>query len=322
MPRPVRSEAERVLGARIVRGARVYGGYAPSATFRLLLADGRRAFFKGIWSESNKFMHRALEIEERVYRELGERISPWAPAFLGALRRDDWHALLLEDLGPADVPPWGSRKVRSAAHDFARLHQANLEAGAPDWISRDAWQQQADVWTRLGDLEGGLASAAALAGDARRQAEEWLGRSLPALSDAARRVREIQPPYTLLHEDARSDNVRVTGGRLRIFDWNWISLGPLEFDVAAFAEGIAADGGPEPEAFVAAYRDVQSVRRDALSWCVAGFAGYFTAVAWRPPIPQLPRVRDVQRRQMKVCLPWAARLLELPEPTWLAAVPD
>lgn len=322
VPAAVREKAEGVVGARIVRASRIYGGYAPSATFRLALADGRRAFFKGIWRESNPHMHRALEVEERVYREMGDWISPWAPAFLGALHQDDWHALLLEDLGPADVPPWGMGKLRAAALGFAEFHLKNVDEEIPHWISRDDWQQWADVWSRLRDEDGAISHAARLAEERAPEAEAWLRSALPELDAASRRVRDIGPPFTLLHEDTRSDNVRVTRGRLRLFDWNWLSYGPAEFDVAAFAEGIAADGGPPVNEFVHAYQKRAPVRADPLRWCVAGFAGYFTSVPSRPPPPGLPRLRDVQRRQFKICLPWAARLLDLPEPTWVSAVKD
>ncbi|MGH2366178.1 MAG: hypothetical protein ACRDGF_04795 [Chloroflexota bacterium] len=89
----------------MARAERVYGGYSPTPTFRLRLADGRRAFFKGSISGDNPFAEEALRREERVYRELGHLIGPWAPAFLGSLALDGWHALLLEDLGPRSVPP-------------------------------------------------------------------------------------------------------------------------------------------------------------------------------------------------------------------------
>jgi len=46
VPPSVRAEAERRLGSRVARATRAYGGYAASATFRLALANGRRAFFK------------------------------------------------------------------------------------------------------------------------------------------------------------------------------------------------------------------------------------------------------------------------------------
>ena len=58
----------RVLGSPVARAARVYGGYAPSATFRMVLADERRAFFKGVNASSNEYMRGALPKEERVYR--------------------------------------------------------------------------------------------------------------------------------------------------------------------------------------------------------------------------------------------------------------
>lgn len=49
VPAAVRREVGQILGARVARAIRAYGGYGPSATFRLLLTDGRRYFFKGIY---------------------------------------------------------------------------------------------------------------------------------------------------------------------------------------------------------------------------------------------------------------------------------
>ena len=45
---------------------------------------------------------------------------------------------------------------------------------------------------------------------------------------------------------------------------------------------------------------------------VAAIAGYFAYHAWRDPIPGLPRVRAVQRRQLRSSLMWAAQRLHLP----------
>lgn len=322
VPPDVRAETERLLGARVARATRAYGGYAPSATFRLRLADGRRAFFKGLHPGANEHMRRALPIEERVYRELGERIGPWSPAYLGSVRHEVWHALLLEDLGPATIPPWTASVTRDAARDFARFHLRNVEADLPEWLSRTDWQEFAEIWGRLRALEGGIRSAAALAGGRAEEAEEWLDVALPALEAAALHVCEIRTPYTLLHEDTRSDNLRLREGRLKLFDWNWASVGPAEFDAVALAESVAAEDGPEPEAVIAWYEEVLALRHEAVAACVASFAGYFTAVAWRPPVPGLPRVRSVQRRQMKACLPWAARLHGLSAPDWIRAIPS
>jgi hypothetical protein len=70
VPDGVRRAAEEIVGAPIVRALRVWGGYAPSATFRLFLADGRRLVFKGINASSNDVMREGLGAEERVYGEL------------------------------------------------------------------------------------------------------------------------------------------------------------------------------------------------------------------------------------------------------------
>ena len=54
VPRLVRRLTEDQLGAPVARATRVYGGYAPSATFRLLLAGGKRAFFKASYPIGDK----------------------------------------------------------------------------------------------------------------------------------------------------------------------------------------------------------------------------------------------------------------------------
>lgn len=94
----IRKAVEHEMGNAVRRAIRVYGGYAPSATYRLLLEDGRRAFFKGVGGElTNEWMERSIRQEERVYRRLGDVLLPWAPEFYGAFRREGWQVLLLED---------------------------------------------------------------------------------------------------------------------------------------------------------------------------------------------------------------------------------
>jgi aminoglycoside phosphotransferase (APT) family kinase protein len=61
---------------------------------------------------------------------------------------------------------------------------------------------------------------------------------------------DLPGPYALLHSDTRSDNLRFTGGRLSLFDWPSIEVGRPEFDVVAFAQSIAVEGGPGSEQFV------------------------------------------------------------------------
>ena len=303
----------------MARAARVYGGYAPSATFRMVLADGRRAFFKGVNASSNVYMRGALPREERVYRDLGPFIRPWAPAFLGSIKRLDWHVLLLEDVGPQTMPPWSPAKARRSARSFAIFHASTHGQTLPRWLSRTEHHDFADLWRRLSKT-GELAKTAGLAQRRADEAREWLDVALPALRESAGRLTQLRPPHSLLHFDTRSDNVRLHGEQLRMFDWNFASVGPHEIDAAAFAQATEAEGGPPVDGTMAWYAEVMPLRKSYVDAAVAGIAAYFADRAWRPPIPGVPRVRAFQRRQLKVSLAWAARLLDLPEPRWLDAV--
>jgi hypothetical protein len=324
VPGAVRSAAEQVVGAPILRAVRVWGGYAPSATFRLFLADGRRLVFKGINATSNDVMRDGLQAEERAYGELTQVIGRWAPAYFGSLRHADWHAILIEDVGPAQVPPWTARRAAAALRDYAAFHTASLgRSDLPDWLPRDRHHSFARTWRSLGDERGGLESVARLAGERSKEAQRWLDRHVHPLQAAAERLIDIDEPHALLHFDTRSDNLRILpGGRLKLFDWPYVSIGPHEFDMVACVQSIHAEGGPPPERCLAWYGEGIEVRPVALEASIASLAGFFADRAWRPPIPGLPRVRSIQRRQLRSSLRWCARNLELPEPSWVDAVAD
>jgi hypothetical protein len=311
----------RILGSPVARAARVYGGYAPSATFRMILADGRPAFFKGVNASSNDYMRGALPREERVYRELARYIHPWAPALLGSFKRLDWHVLLLEDVGPQTMPPWSPAKARRSARSFAKFHASTHGRPLPRWLSRTEHHEFAGIWRRLSE-SGELANTAALARRHEDEAREWLDVALPLLRQTAERLVRLRAPNTLVHFDTRSDNTRLQGEQLRMFDWNFACVGPHELDAAGFAQATEAEGGPSAERTMDWYAEVMPVRDSYVDASVAGIAGYFADRAWRPPIPGVPRVRAFQRRQLKVTLAWVALRFALPEPRWLAAVAD
>jgi hypothetical protein len=321
VPPEVKDDVARILGSPVVRAARVYGGYAPSATFRMVLADGRPAFLKGVNATSNDYMRGALPREERVYRELNRFIYPWAPEFLGSFKRLDWHVLLLEDVGPQTMPPWSPAKARRSARSFAKFHASTHGRPLPRWLSRTEHHEFAGFWRSL-SKSGEIAKTAALARRRADEAREWLDVALPVLRQSAERLVRLRAPHSLLHMDTRSDNTRLQGDKLRMFDWNFASVGPHELDAAGFAQATEAEGGPPAERILGWYGEVLPLRGSHVDASIAGIAGYFADRSWRPPIPGVPRVRAFQRAQLKVSLAWAARRLALPEPTWLAAVAD
>ena len=317
VPRAVKDEIGRILGSPVRAATRVYGGYAPSATFRLVLRDRRRAFVKSTYPLPPRSpVVWGIADEERVYRAAARRIRPWAPQCFGSFEIGGWRGLVLEDVGPADVPPWTARSVGRAARDYAAFHARNLGMGPTAVITGTLWHLFVDRWPKAS-----LDRVASLARGHEDEALEWLDVAYPLLREAGPRLVRARSRRTLLHLDTRSDNIRVRPG-LRLFDWNFACVGPRELDVAAFAQSITAEAGPAPERFVAAYRERLDLDDRLLALAAGAIAGLFAQRAPEPPLPELPRLRSVQRRQLKASLAWFARMASLAEPRWLRAVPD
>src|SRR5207245_2646705 len=77
VPRAVKAEVARILGSPVASAERMYGGYAPSATFRLVLRNGRRAFLKSTYPlPKGSAVIWGVAAEERAYRALGARLRP------------------------------------------------------------------------------------------------------------------------------------------------------------------------------------------------------------------------------------------------------
>lgn len=76
VPARVKEAVAQALSAPVVRATRSYGGYAPSATFRLTLADGGRAFIKATFPlPEGSAVRWSLDREEVIYRRLGSVIQ-------------------------------------------------------------------------------------------------------------------------------------------------------------------------------------------------------------------------------------------------------
>lgn len=322
VPLAVRREAERRLGARVARATRAYGGYAASATFRLVLANGKRAFFKaGYPPPPGSAAIFPVDREAKRYHALATLAGRHMPRFFGDYRLERWHVLLMEDLGPARIPPWSAATARAAARSYARFHRSTLGASLPRWLSRTQHAQFGGYWDQLERL-GLLDRTASLARGREDEAREWLDVALPVLAAHEARLARARRPFALLHFDTRSDNIRMRGREMVMFDWPFACVGPAEFDVAAFAQAMAAEGGPDPERVIGWYEEVLPLRAPEIDASVAGIAGYFAHRAPQPPLPGLPRLRSIQRRQLVATLAWAARRFDLPEPRWLGRVKD
>jgi fructosamine-3-kinase len=315
VPKGVRREIEKALGAPVVRAARIWGGYGPSPTFRLKLVDGRRAFFKAINAHSNEFSTAALRAETQVYLELGDLLKGWMPTYYATIAQDDWHGLLLEDLGPKSAPPWKPGLARGVAHALARFHLATRGLPLPMWLSRPLQSLSRESWARTVAESDNLRLLATWAGEAAPEALAWLHEVGPLLQAKMAHPSLMTEPFSLLHGDLRSDNLRFRQGELRLFDWPAITVGRAEWDTVAFAQSVTVEGGIAPERVMEWYGEIFPLEEAAVEAALAWWFVYFAHRSWRDEIPGLPRVRPFQRQQLGVLAQWAARQWSLPEPT-------
>jgi hypothetical protein len=317
LPLEVRQQVEAALEGHVVRAERAWGGYSPTPTFRLTVTGARKVFFKGTSPLTNDFARAALVSEVRVYRELSPLIAGWMPELYSAFHFNDWHILLLEDLGSKSVPPWTPAKTGRVSTGLAEFHKATGDKVLPPWIPRVSGHTTKLTWRRVARNSRDFEAIAATAGDRQKVAYEWLQLAFPLFSSLTENIAEQPGSAVLLHGDVRSDNLRLTIGGLRLFDWPFVAVGPAEFDLVQFAQTVRVEGGPEPETVVDWYSRHSPVNPATLTAYIAWWAAFFAEKFWQPEIPGLPRLRPFQRAQLRVLLSWLARQFSLEEPDWL-----
>ncbi|MGV9295829.1 phosphotransferase [Amycolatopsis sp. NPDC003676] len=283
---------KRAAGADVVRANLITGrGYTQNRRMIIELASGATLFAKQATDAASAAW---LRTEYSAYRHLR---GSFLPELLGWDDDGEFPVLLLQDLSDAHwPPPWDAGMVDAvlavleevAAHPVFPGLSPVRETG----FVQAPWAEVADDPRPLLGLE--LCS------------EQWLEKALPVLLDVAH--PDLAAGNALVHLDVRSDNLCFPAGRTVLFDWNLAAVGNPEFDVAFWLPSLRLEGGPRPEEAAAVSPGVAAL-----------VAGFFASKAGLPVIPHAPRVRDIQRRQLEVALPWAARALELPPPDGAAA---
>ena len=262
------------------------GGYGTnSAHWRVELADGRRAFVKVALDDTAAEW---LRQEHRVYAAVE---APFIPELVG------WHdggqtLLAIADLGDAYwPPPWLPGQIEAVRAALDELHATPAPRDLPpisaerEWLN--GWELVAEDAEPL--LSSGLCTP------------PWLEAALPTLLETGRTC--VLEGEAFLHLDVRSDNLCLRDGRAVLVDWNLAHVGNPLLDIVAWLPSLKLEGGPDPWELVP---DSQGF--------AALLAGFFASRAGLPPPLTAPRVREFQRRQAEIALPWAARELGLPPP--------
>jgi hypothetical protein len=303
MPIPTAERLRRLLGSPVRGAVAVARGYTNNARWVVALEDGRTAFVKQAVDGPTRDWLRG---EYRMYAWLD---GPWVPRLLGW---DDGEEplLVLEDLSAWTwPPPWTAARVESVRAALAEIAPHPPPPGLPRLVDSDVaaggWPEVArDPAAFLGL---GLCS------------ERWLAGALERLLEAA--DPRLLDGDALCHNDVRSDNLcfRPTGRGddvcwlpagdgspaepVVLVDWNHAAVGNPEFDLAFWLPSLSTECGPPPQEVA-----------ELDPGMVALVAGFFASRAGLPIIPVAPKVREIQRVQLEIALPWAATALGLPPP--------
>jgi aminoglycoside phosphotransferase (APT) family kinase protein len=225
------------------------------------------------------------------YRVYSAAEAAFIPELVG------WHdgeqtLLAIADLSDAYwPPPWSLEQIDAVCAALDELHATPPPEGLPrvsaerDWLN--GWELVAEDAEPI--LSTGLCSPG------------WLEHALPTLLETGRTCPLEGEAF--LHLDVRSDNLCLQAGRAVLVDWNFAHVGNPLLDIVCWLPSLKLEGGPDPWELVP----------DSDGFA-ALLAGYFAAHAGLPPPATAQRVREFQRRQAEVALPWAARELGLPQP--------
>jgi hypothetical protein len=260
-------------------------GYTPAQRWVIQFSDGSSAFAK---IGTTPLTANWLRAEYKWYSALSGNFLPKVYGF-----EDDPEQpiLLLEDLSRAYwPPPWRPGDIELLQKT---LHQIASTRPLPAGI------------TSLQEIRGFLRGWDKIALDPEAFlslgfcTKAWLDHALPILREAENKAQV--DGNDLLHSDVRSDNLCILGGRMVFVDWNNPLRGNALFDLAAIAPSLRLEGGPLPEELL-----------PNQPYLAAAVCGYFAANAGLPIIPNAPKVRWIQLRQLRMALPWTVRALQLP----------
>lgn len=325
VPLELRKQVEERMASPIRMATRVFGGYGPTATFRIFLEDGRTLFAKGAGLGSLAENWRVLPIEEAVYREVSA-IAPISPRYYGSVSTQGWHLLLLEDLKDSKkVPPWTETLAFQAMRDLAHFHVRGLSE--TDMVEAMTARGVTENWLSIKQSSEERHCFLELFHENRDEAEAWLDAVIDVLISIETELMRLDQPWGLIHKDIRSDNLRFRDGSLVLFDWALACRGPLLFDVGFFCPSLEGEGGPIAERLLPVYKkemadhgiEFPEFAERTVAACAAGF---FASRAGKPPIPGLPRLRFIQWLQLGPALRWMSSLLGLPQPPKLSPLKD
>ena len=286
LPPMTRRLVEDRFGTAVVGAASAGAGYTPGCASVLTGADGRKIFLKAASKKAQRPFADAYSEEIRKLRSLPSGLP--VPRLLWSHEDDLWVLLALEHVdGHNPVRPWRHDEL-DASLDTLELVAQTLMPPPMDLVPfAEEFADLLDGWQHV-----------------RATYPDW-----PHLDEAV----ELASHYvtattgnTLVHTDARDDNLLVTSGRVYLCDWNWPVRGAAWIDTV-FLLMTAHGDGLDADALLAGRRLTRTVHPDSIDSVLALFCGFFLSRRDEPAPHSSPYLRVHQDWCAEVTWSWLAR---------------
>jgi len=292
LPYAVRGEITGRCGASVLRAVSQQGGFTSGLAARLLLADGRRMFVKGV--PAGHPLAGMYEQEAAVAAAVPSGFS--SPALLWSGGGADWILLLFDDVDgshPSLAP--GSVDLPSVMATVASMEEVLSPCPyASAQPVAEALARVSNCWRTL-------------AADPPDDLAPWCRRHLADLVEWETRWMPAAEGDTLLHADLRPDNMvrEHAGGAVFVVDWAFGYRGAAWFDASWLVPYLIMDGH-EPASAEGALAGIpawESADSDAVTALAVSVAGHWELARRRPSRPAL---RAYQDREAVAALAWTA----------------
>ncbi|SNU02198.1 hypothetical protein SAMN06298212_1281 [Ruaniaceae bacterium KH17] len=295
LPPPLRTQIGGALDSPVTTTESQQEGWSPGSADRVRAASGRRAFVKALARSHNPF---GFELHTR---EAGNMAllpsSVRAPQLIETIHyadSDDWIALVLEDVDGDH--PGGAAEATHAPAVLDALMTLRSDPGTANQFPPLAhtYRSSYAVWERL--LSVGLPEAlpAEVLADAHRCAA------------AATGVGAVLTGGDLVHGDCRADNLLIdAAGAVWLIDWPWAARGPRWFDGLTYLLDTQFRGtGVDADSLIESHPLFAESTPERIDTVLAWIAGVHIENSTRPAPPNMPGLRDFQRRQGIAAAHW------------------
>lgn len=293
LPNDLHRTVENLLGAPVTSAASQANGFSPGSADRVQTSNGERAFVKAVQRERNPATFDLHSREIKIMTAMPREVS--APTLLGSYIADDWVALILDDiegrhpgesLDGSDIVP-----VLDALATLSVVKESDardLPRASDELIAEAAGWSQLQEDLVIGELP------------------EWVQDSFNRLRAASDEVACAVEGDYLLHLDCRADNVLIDSvGKAWIIDWPWAGIGARWVDGLTYLLDARLRGeAVNADALLQNHPLFEGVSAGSIDSVLAAITGGFFNKARRPAPPNMPTLRDFQKREALAGAAW------------------